>query len=75
MSKNIVILSSSPRKGGNTDKLAAAFIEGALVMYNNIRTFSRWEDAGGIIAPGLHALDEIVWRRELEQARTLGREI
>ena len=29
MSKNIVVLSGSPRKGGNTDKLAAAFKEGA----------------------------------------------
>jgi len=28
MSKNIVVLSGSPRRGGNTDKLAAAFIEG-----------------------------------------------
>jgi len=29
MSKNIVVLSGSPRKGGNTDTLAAAFCEGA----------------------------------------------
>ena len=29
MSKNIVVLSGSPRESGNTDKLAAAFIEGA----------------------------------------------
>ncbi len=29
MSQKIVVLSGSPRKGGNTDKLAAAFIEGA----------------------------------------------
>ena len=29
MSKNIVILSGSPRKGGNTDKLAAAFKDGS----------------------------------------------
>ena len=29
LSKNIVILSGSPRKGGNTDILAAAFKEGA----------------------------------------------
>jgi multimeric flavodoxin WrbA len=29
MSKNIIVLSGSPRKGGSTDKLAAAFIEGA----------------------------------------------
>ncbi|MDR3238712.1 MAG: flavodoxin family protein [Clostridiales bacterium] len=29
MSKNIVILSGSPRKGGTTDKLVSAFMEGA----------------------------------------------
>ena len=29
MSKNIVVLSGSPRKNGNTDRLVAAFIEGA----------------------------------------------
>ncbi len=29
MSKNIVILSGSPRKGGNTDRLAGAFASGA----------------------------------------------
>ena len=29
MGKNIVLLSGSPRKGGNTDQLAAAFIKGA----------------------------------------------
>jgi len=29
MCKNIVLLSGSPRKGGNTDKLADAFIKGA----------------------------------------------
>jgi multimeric flavodoxin WrbA len=29
MSKNIVVLAGSPRKNGNTDKLAASFIDGA----------------------------------------------
>jgi len=29
LSENIAVLSGSPRKGGNTDKLAAAFIDGA----------------------------------------------
>lgn len=29
MSKNILVLTGSPRKGGNTEKLAAAFIAGA----------------------------------------------
>jgi multimeric flavodoxin WrbA len=29
MSKNILVLSGSPRRGGNTEKLAVAFLEGA----------------------------------------------
>ena len=29
MTKNIIIISSSPRKGGNSDKLCDEFIKGA----------------------------------------------
>jgi multimeric flavodoxin WrbA len=39
MSKNIVILSGSPREGGNTDKLVAAFIEGAKSAGNAVTLF------------------------------------
>jgi len=39
MSKNIVVLSGSPRKGGNTDMLAAAFIEGAENAGKNVTAF------------------------------------
>ncbi len=39
MSKNIVVLSGSPRKGGNTDMLAAAFIEGAESAGNYVTLF------------------------------------
>ena len=39
MSKNIVVLSGSPRKDGNTDKLAAAFIEGAESAGNTVELF------------------------------------
>lgn len=39
MSKNIVVLSGSPRKGGNTDTLAAAFIEGAQTAGKNVTLF------------------------------------
>lgn len=39
MSKNIVILSGSPRKNGNTDKLAAAFIDGAKSAGKNVTLF------------------------------------
>ncbi len=39
MAKNIVVLSGSPRKGGNTDMLAAAFTEGAEAAGNSVALF------------------------------------
>ena len=39
MSKNIVILSGSPRKGGNTDTLVAAFQEGAESVGKAVKIF------------------------------------
>jgi len=39
MSNNIVVLSGSPRKEGNTEKLAAAFIEGARSAGKNVIVF------------------------------------
>jgi len=39
MSKNIVLLSGSPRKGGNTDLLSAAFVEGAESAGKSVTTF------------------------------------
>ena len=57
---------------GDKDLKAA---DGTVVMYNNICAYSKWEDAGVIIAPGLHQPYEIDGRAELEQARKLGREI
>ncbi len=39
MSKNIVLLSGSPRKGGNTDKLAAAFAQGAESVGKSVTLF------------------------------------
>ena len=49
--------------------------EGAVAMYNNMCFFSKWDDAGVIIAGGLHGKDEIAGRDELAQARKLGLEI
>ena len=54
-------------------KIEAA--DSALMMYNSICSFSKWEDAGVVIATGLHALGEIEGREELDQARLLGHEI
>jgi multimeric flavodoxin WrbA len=39
MSKNIVLLSGSPRKGGNTDKLAGAFVKGAESVGKSVVVF------------------------------------
>jgi len=39
MNKNILILSGSPRKGGTTDKLVAAFKEGAESAGNKVTLF------------------------------------
>ena len=39
MSKNIVVLSGSPRKNGNTEKLTAAFIVGAESAGKNVTLF------------------------------------
>jgi len=46
--------------------------DGAVVSYNKICEYSKWEDAGVIIADGLHSPGEIEGRAELEKARLLG---
>lgn len=38
--KNIVVLGGSPRKNGNTDMLAQAFIKGALEVGNSVEYIS-----------------------------------
>lgn len=57
--------------GDNTVKAA----EGAVVTYKSICAYSKWEDAGIIIAAGLHNPGEIEGRDELVKAQMLGREI
>jgi multimeric flavodoxin WrbA len=58
MGKNIVILSGSPRKGGNTDLLAAAFIEGAEAAGHNVQLFRVADmNIGGCLGCG-HCFEE-----------------
>jgi len=57
--------------GDNSEKAA----EGAVVTYNSICAYSKWENAGIIIAIGLHKPGEIEGRTELEKAKLLGMEI
>ncbi|MDR1668997.1 MAG: flavodoxin family protein [Oscillospiraceae bacterium] len=53
MSKNIVLLSGSPRAGGNTDMLAAAFIEGAVSAGKSVKLFRVAElKIGGCVGCG-----------------------
>lgn len=40
MGKNILVLTGSPRKGGNSDTLAAAFVKGAKSKGHSIETFA-----------------------------------
>ena len=57
---------------GNGDGSVA---ESSIAMYKMICRIQRFEDAGIIIAPGLHGKDEIQGRPELEQAKALGEAI
>ena len=57
--------------GDSTEEAA----EGAVVTYKSICKYSKWDDAGIIIAPGLHKPDSIEGRAELEKAKKLGSEI
>ncbi len=40
MSKNIVILSGSPRRGANTDRLVSSFVDGAKAAGHNVMLFN-----------------------------------
>lgn len=53
MGKRIVVLSGSPRKGGNTDMLAAAFIEGAKSAGDHVTLFRTADlNIGGCLGCG-----------------------
>jgi len=54
---------------------SAKAAEGAVTTYNAIRSYYKWEDAGIIVAAGLHKPGEIDSRVESEKARALGQEI
>ena len=59
MSKNIVILSGSSRKGGNTDMLAAAFKEGAESVGKNVALFRVADMNIGGCTGCEHCFDEV----------------
>lgn len=47
MSKNILIITGSPRKGGNTDHLAEAFAKGAKASGHTVTVFNASKNIGG----------------------------
>jgi multimeric flavodoxin WrbA len=53
---------------GATEAAAASSVS----MFRQICAYQKWEEAGVIIAPGLHNPGEIEGRAELEEARRLG---
>ena len=57
--------------GDDSEKAAS----GAIETYKSICAYSKWEDAGIIIATGLHKPGEVEGRPELEDAKKLGGEI
>lgn len=44
MSKKVLILSSSPRRGGNSDTLCDEFMRGATEAGNEVKRFSTGQD-------------------------------
>jgi multimeric flavodoxin WrbA len=54
---------------------AAAAAAASIAMFRQICAYQNWEEAGIIIAPGLHTPGEIDGRPELEQAKKLGENI
>lgn len=88
---NILILSGSPRKDGNTELLAEAFAKGAaahhhmeivsvlfdaiLAEYNLCLKFFSIEDAGKVLARGVKDKGDIMGTSFLEDAYQLGTSI
>ena len=66
MSKKVLIISSSPRKGGNSETLAAAFAKGAQEAGHQVET---------VFAGGVNEVGDIIGHPALERAYQVGKEI
>ena len=89
MKKRVLIISSSPRKGGNSETLAASFARGAQEAGHLVETvylrenqigfckdcFPRCTLAGTVFVGGVNEVGEIAGRPALEQAYQMGREL
>ena len=74
---NILILSGSPRKGGNTELLAEAFAKGASAQHHVeiCLKFFNIEDAGKVLVRGVKDKGDIKGTRFLDDAYQLGTSI
>ena len=76
MNKKVLIISSSPRKGGNSETLAAAFAEGAREAVQGwVDCFPRCALAGTVFAGGVNGVGETAGHIALEQAYQMGKEV
>ena len=57
--------------GDNTEKAA----EPSIAMFRMMCAYQKWQEAGILIVPGIHAPEDIDGRPELEQAKQLGMNI
>ena len=57
--------------GDDTDAAA----EPSIAMFRQICAYLKWKEAGIIVAPNIHAPQDIDGRPELEQAKQLGMQV
>ena len=83
MDKKVLIISSSPRKSGNSETLAAAFAKGASETFAGtekavqgwVDCFPRCTLVGTVFAGGVNGAGEIAGHPALEQAYQMGKEV
>ena len=83
MNKKVLIISSSPRKDGNSETLAAAFAKGArAILAGTEKAAQGWVDcfprcalAGTVFAGGVNDVGEIAGHIALEHAYQMGKEV
>lgn len=76
MAKNILILTGSPRKGGNSDLLADAFIAGAQQSgHTTVKYATAEKNIKGckIVVPGVNEKGDILKTDGLKRAEKLGK--
>ncbi len=80
MNRKVLIISSSPRKGGNSETLAAedapeTFAGTEKAVQGWVDCFPRCALAGTVFAGGVNGVGEITDHIALEQAYQMGKEV